>query len=74
MKIVALSQYYLPGSGGGTIRALANVVERFASRHEFWIVHDRSRCRCDIAVPRRRDRAVDDRRRRARVLRRAAAA
>jgi len=38
MKIVALSQYYLPGSGGGTIRALANVVERFASRHEFWIV------------------------------------
>lgn len=38
MKILALSQYYLPGSGGGTIRALANIVERFASKHAFWIV------------------------------------
>lgn len=38
MRILTATDYYLPGFRGGTLRALANIVDRMAPRHEFWIV------------------------------------
>ena len=38
MRILAISDYYIPGFRGGTIRALAHIVQRLSGRHEFWVI------------------------------------
>ncbi|MEO7189967.1 MAG: glycosyltransferase [Vicinamibacterales bacterium] len=37
-KVLAVSEYYLPGFRGGTIYSLANIVSRLSDRYEFWIL------------------------------------